>query len=82
MSLPGCAVPRACEPKILSSAIPYLPQMAARRASSTSAPAMISTSQGYPEVRWSAFACERNGATGGGQAGPSGDTAEARCHCR
>jgi hypothetical protein len=41
MSLSGPAVPRACEPKIWSSAIPYRSQMSARRPSSTSAPGII-----------------------------------------
>ena len=40
------AVPRAREPKTLSSAIPYLSQMAARRPSSTSTPGMITMFQG------------------------------------
>jgi hypothetical protein len=42
----GSGGSRACEPKISSLATPYLSQMSASRASSTSTPGMISMGSG------------------------------------
>jgi hypothetical protein len=50
MSLSGYMLPRAPEPKICSSPMPYLSQIAARRASSTSIPGEIIMLPGYRQT--------------------------------